>query len=255
MITIIFSLIELSENGKIDWTNGKVIAKGYGVFDPNAKNVQLEIIKATRVATVVAQRNLLETIKGVHITSQTIVEDYMLKNDLIISEVKGIVKGAKMIGEPKVDKEKGIVEVELVIDMFGDSGFIKPILPYIINKNKASADIKKEEINYSVAVIDASGKGAKPSVLPKFYDENGNLIFDASEIIDPNDPKALKVIKFVDNLNELLSDPELSKSPLVIKIKSVLNQRDFVVGKEEAEKIKWLKSLWKIGKKVVFSLF
>jgi len=255
MTALIFSFIELLEHGKIDWTNGKVIAKGYGIFDPNAKNVQLEIIKATRVATVVAQRNLLETIKGVHITSQTIVEDYMLKNDLIISEVKGIVKGAKMIGEPKVDKEKGIVEVELIIDMFGDSGFIKPILPYIVNKNKATSNIKEEDVNYSIAVVDASGTGAKPVVLPKFYDENGNLIFDSSEIIDPNDPKTLKIIKFVDNLNELLSDPELSKSPLVIKVKSILNQRDFVVGKEEAEKIKWLKTLWKLGKKIVFSLF
>jgi|Deesub1362B_J571_1020462.scaffolds.fasta_scaffold00362_14 hypothetical protein len=248
--------VEVTEHGKIDWVKGIVTAKGYGAFDPKAKNLSQEILKARRVAIVVAQRNLLETIKGVHITSETIVENYILKSDLIFSRVQGIVKNARMIGEPKIDKENGIVEVELAVNFFGEDGFITPILPEVPKKKGKIQD--KPELKtlfYTGAVIDASGAEIKPAVFPKFYDEKENLLLDTSEFIDPKDPKATKVINFVNSLNDILSDPELSKSALVIKIKSALNKRDFVVGKKEAEKLKWLKAIWRIGKKIVLALF
>ena len=248
--------VEISEHGKIDWINGIVIAKGYGAFDPKAKNLSQEILKARRVAIVVAQRNLLETIKGVHITSETIVENYILKSDLIFSRVQGVVRNARMIGEPKIDKENGIVEVELAVNFYGDDGFITPILPEIPKKKGKIADEPKlKSLNYTGAVIDASGTNIKPAVFPKFYDEEGNLLLDTSEFVDPGNPKTAKVVKFVNSLNDVLSDPELSKSPLVIKIKSALNKRDFVVGKKEAEKLKWLKAIWRVGKKIVLALF
>ncbi len=248
--------IEVTEHGKIDWIKGVVTAKGYGAFDPKAKNLSQEILKARRVAIVVAQRNLLETIKGVHITSETIVENYILKSDLILSRVQGVVKNARMIGEPKIDRENGIVEVELAVNFYGEDGFVTPLLPEVPRKKgEIKEEPKLKALNYSGAVIDVSGADVKPTVFPKFYDENGNLLLDTSEFIDPKNPKTAKVINFVNSLNDVLSDPELSKSPLVIKIKSALNKRDFVVGKKEAEKLKWLKVIWKVGKKIVLALF
>lgn len=128
--------IESKEYGRIDWIRGIVTAKGYGTFDISAKNKAQEILKAQRVATVVAQRNLLETIKGVHITSETIVEDYILKSDFIFSRIQGVIKNARLIGEPKIDKENGIVEVELAVDFYGEKGFIPPILKELSEKKE-----------------------------------------------------------------------------------------------------------------------
>ncbi|MEO0143646.1 MAG: hypothetical protein ABIL49_05585 [candidate division WOR-3 bacterium] len=248
--------VETIKDGKVDWSKGIVTAKGYGVFDINAKNVNAEILKAQRVAVVVAQRNLLETIKGVYINSETIVEDYMLKSDLIVSRVNGIVKGARMIGEPKIDRQNGIVEVELAVDLYGDNGLVSAILPEIIkNTKKQNLDDIKDNPSFSALVLDGSGTNIKPSLFPKIYDENGNLIFDTAWLIDENNPKAQRVIKFVENLNEILNDPELKDNPLVIKIKSVLNGRDIVVDKDSANKIKWLKKAWELGKKIVLTLF
>ncbi len=39
---------------------------------------------AERAAVVDARRNLLEIIKGVYITSETVVEDYMVSSDIVV---------------------------------------------------------------------------------------------------------------------------------------------------------------------------
>jgi hypothetical protein len=52
---------------------------------------------AERAAFVVALRNLLETVKGVRVDSESVVENFMVKSDVIRTRVDGIVKGARII--------------------------------------------------------------------------------------------------------------------------------------------------------------
>ncbi len=248
-------VVENVGDGKINWTKGIVSAKGYGVFDPNSKNVGAEIVKARRAAIVVAQRNLLETVKGVHVTSETIVKDYMLKSDIIITRVQGTVRNARIVDE-RIDRENGIVEVELAVNL---EDIAKPIYQEIAKNipKRSEGDVSEEGSKFSALVLDASSSNSKPkpSLLPKIYDENGNLILDLAELIDPNDPRTQKVIRFVNSINDILNDPELRDNPLVIKIVKAINERDIVVDREASDKLKWLKTLWKLGKKIVLALF
>ena len=75
-----------------------ITADGYGRY-PAGMPVSIAKIQARRAAVVDAQRNLLESIKGVAIDSETTVENFMLKNDVIHSKVSGIIKGAQVISE------------------------------------------------------------------------------------------------------------------------------------------------------------
>ncbi len=246
-------IVEATDNGEINWSEGYVLARGYGVFDPKMGKPE-DILKARRVATVVAQRNLLETIKGVHVNSTTVVEDYMLKSDLVITHVEGVVKNARIVGE-KVDRENGIVEVELMAPL---QEVAKPILREIGKEKEKSGKKTEKEVSGkipSAVVLDASGTDLKPSMLPRIYDENGNLILDLSDLIDPNNPKTMKIMKFVNDLNQILQDPELKDNPLVIKISGAINGRDMVVDGKSASKLKWLKVIWELGKKVITALF
>jgi hypothetical protein len=84
----------VGEFGYIDWIGMKVAATGIGAPPANAVNVAQARIMARRAAVVVARRNLLEVVKGVHIDSQTRVENFMVQNDLIVTRVKGILKGS-----------------------------------------------------------------------------------------------------------------------------------------------------------------
>lgn len=83
-------------NGSIDWAGGFVLATGHGTADPKINKAKARNM-AMRAAEVSAQRALLETIKGVHITSMTTVENSMLTEDVIKSRVDGVVKGAIIV--------------------------------------------------------------------------------------------------------------------------------------------------------------
>jgi hypothetical protein len=82
--------------GSINWEEGFIKATGQGTAQPSG-NKGLDQIAATRAATVIAHRALLETIKGVRIDSTTRVENMMLKEDVITAQVSGIVQGAKVL--------------------------------------------------------------------------------------------------------------------------------------------------------------
>jgi len=69
---------------------------------------------AERAAMLDAQRQILEHLKGVHITSSSTVEDFMTQNDSIKSRVQGTVRKAKVVD--KRYNRDGSVEVDMVLD-------------------------------------------------------------------------------------------------------------------------------------------
>ena len=83
---------QIGEYGFIDWLSQRVYAKGIGIFPENKTNIIQAKAMAQRAALVVAQRNLLGVINGVHIDSTTVVENRIAQDDTIIAKIKGIVQ-------------------------------------------------------------------------------------------------------------------------------------------------------------------
>jgi uncharacterized coiled-coil protein SlyX len=71
---------------------------------------------------VVAQRNLLEVIKGVYIDSQTRLENRFVKDDRIISKVEGIVRFSQVEDSQVIDD--GAVRVTVSMPLSGKMGEI-----------------------------------------------------------------------------------------------------------------------------------
>jgi hypothetical protein len=245
-------LIEPQGPGQINWTQNIIRAKGWGIIDTTLPKPQAKLM-AIRAAQVVAQRNLLEIIKGVRVVSETRVQDLMMKSDYIYTRIEGIVKGAQMVGEP-VEKD-GMIEVELAISIY-DSNGIAPVIQKEIGKKLESfpslTDKEKEEIKkISGVIVDARGTGAKPAIFPRIVDEKGNVLFDPSEYYNPNDPNFQKIFKIVTLTEEELKETEIGKNAYFIKASKAIHS-DIVVNKENAKKINWLKktfhTLIKIGK-------
>ncbi len=69
---------------------------------------------AERAARLDAQRQILEQLKGISITSSSTVEDFMTTSDRIKSRVEGVVRGAKVVD--KRYNTDGSVEVDMVLD-------------------------------------------------------------------------------------------------------------------------------------------
>ncbi len=251
-------IIEPQGPGEINWTESVIKAKGWGVIDTTRPLPQAKLM-ATQAAITVAQRNLLEIIKGVRVVSETKVQDMMMKSDYIYKQIEGVVKGAQIVGAP-IEKD-GTIEVEMAIGIYDSNGIAPPIqkgLEVTLKTFGELSDKDKEEIKKITGlVIDASNTDVKPSVFPRILDEEGNVLFDPAEYYDPNDPQLQRIIKVLTVAEKKIEKSELGDNPYVIKaLKSI--HSDIVIDKNEAKKINWLKktfqSLVKIGKVLLILL-
>lgn len=109
--------IESVNSGKINWTVGEVYASGIGAPPAQPSNAGQARAMAERAAFVVALRNLLEVVKGVRVDSETMVENYMIKSDVIKTRVEGIVKGARIVNKQYMSD--GSVEMLVAMPMKG----------------------------------------------------------------------------------------------------------------------------------------
>uniref|UniRef100_C6DZC2 Uncharacterized protein n=1 Tax=Geobacter sp. (strain M21) TaxID=443144 RepID=C6DZC2_GEOSM len=78
--------------GYVDWTDGFVMANGYGDV-PQGEQSDQSHSAALRAAEAAAHRILSETTLGVHIDSITTVADLMRRNDKIRNRVEAVLRG------------------------------------------------------------------------------------------------------------------------------------------------------------------
>lgn len=74
-----------------------------------------ERLMARRAAEVDAKRKLLERIKGLRVTSDTIVRDFVAESDVIDTEASGTLTGAQEVGKPYYHDDELIVEVTVQV--------------------------------------------------------------------------------------------------------------------------------------------
>lgn len=90
------ALERVADYGTIDWVGQKVIAKGIGAPPQKYYGKPQARPMAKRAAVTDARRNLLEVIKGVHIDSVTVVNNYLVRDDTIVARVQGIIKNSSI---------------------------------------------------------------------------------------------------------------------------------------------------------------
>lgn len=236
--------------GSVDWSTKKVRARGTGVVDPGAENVAQARLMAERAAVVVAQRNLLEIVKGVNVDSETKVLNFMTEYDVVYTRVEGRVKGARQLGPPKYDAGAGTVEVELEIDLFGQDGLSDALTPGLgVQAAVAAASPRTREFfeQYSGLVVDGGEAGLKPALFPKIYDEDGNLLLDTKQYAGSLGEPGRAAVQFVEALDKVLARPEFAKTPLVLKAKQVRGSlgADIVLSRNDVDKLGWLRDGFK----------
>lgn len=117
-------VIETSEYCKTNWSKGTIECTGESEEGQSS-------FASKRVSVVIAQRNLLEYVKGVKIDSTTTIQDGMLKSDIITSSVTGIVKGAQILSN----------------NYNQSSSYAKATLKIELGKDLLNALLKKDSIS------------------------------------------------------------------------------------------------------------
>ncbi len=107
----------VAANSGVNWSAGQATAEGAGV-GPTNKPASIARLMACRAAVVDAQRNLLESMQGVRVNGTTVVNDLMLKSDVIKTTVEGVLKGATIT--KRNPKDDGTCLVTMVAPIGGD---------------------------------------------------------------------------------------------------------------------------------------
>lgn len=198
-------------NGNINWTQQYIEAVGQSVIDNERfKNVAQARLMATRGAVVIAQRNLLEIVKGVDIVGETTVQDMITTSDFVYSKVEGVVKGAKQVG--KATENEGVIEVRLRMPIYGKESLASTVDEETMTAAKskrgyeAAPELLKQETETGVGIDGskpivfnvANGDVKDPAMFPIIIDDNGKVLFDFSTMYKLKDgafPKYLQMGK------------------------------------------------------------
>ena len=241
-------------NGSINWTQQYVEAKGFSVMD-NVKftNPAQAKAMARRGATVDAQRNLLEIVKGVQVTGETTVNDMIATSDFIYTKVDGIIKGAQIVGEP-IEKDGGI-EIKMRVPLYETNGVASavydkvPAMKSVNALNDALAQVPpeiKDQVLQGLA-FNFNGKKIDPSMFPVIVDENNNLVLDLSKIYDP---KSGKFPQLLSSTEEIFKQVGFNKGLQMLNVIKAESGR-IVIDNESIKKVNWGKigqTVSKIGK-------
>lgn len=240
--------VQKMANGQVDWQKGLVTAVGVGAPPPNAVNMAQARAMAVRAATVVARRNLLEIVKGVHIDSQTTVENYMVTNDLIRTQVRGFLQNSQILDTAYMSD--GSVEVTVGISLRG--GFANVITPPTTPFKPTPAPeapaapaapatpaAPAPSGNVTGLLVDARGYSARPAMSPKVLDENGNEVY-GSALVSREYAIQQGMAGYAKDESLAMQNPRIADHPLNIKAVSAdgSNRTNVVISNADAEMIR-----------------
>jgi len=193
----------LGRDVKVNWAVGYIEARGEGVYPEGYRPAQARLM-ARRAAIVDAQRNLLESVKGVRVTAETRVRNFIVASDEVKSQVEGVIKGAIIVSE----KDKGnSYEVIMRAPLNGiaseaiqalkdpDDYGITPEEMRRLNPPQTKVDIPTSPPSppapsivadaskpYTGVIVDARGLGIQPCMSPKIRREDGSEVWGTLQV-------------------------------------------------------------------------
>ena len=225
-------LVEQKASGSINWTRGVIQAKGIGVSPEKYYGKPQARPMALRAARLDAMRNLLEATKGVRINSATMVKDYVVESDMIMSEVGGMVKGAQVVKQEYLSD--GTVEVTMQMSLHG--GFaqlllpreikqielIKPVIPVIKTPPSPPVELSLPvfkpiaDVLFTGLVVDAKGISVRPAMAPKILDENGQEVY-GSAFVSREFAVQQGMSGYAKEISAAQNNPRVTDNPLTVK--------------------------------------
>ena len=255
LATLSFLLIFNLAYAQIDYINGVVKATGIGAVNPDLPMATARPA-AMRAAKADAYRNLLELVKGVYINSETTVENFMLSNDVIYTQVEGIVKGVE-IADTRYMSD-GTVEIDVVMPLTGDfadaiygemgggtaiAEYIRrcpccgqPLPPGVTLPEEYKDKMAPPSTQiYTGLIVDASGLGVQPAMAPKILNEDGKEVYGTG-FVSREYAVQMGVAGYSKDIEKAKLDERVTDNPFVIKGLKVsgTNKTDIIISNADA---------------------
>lgn len=229
------------EKGSINYSEQTITAIGIGFVPQNAINAGQARRMALRIAKQDALRQLIEIVNGVTLTSETTMSGAMV-DDMINTKVKGFIRGARPMGEPKYLSDTS-VEMEYSVPMSGISDLMLPSanLSAAPPSNQQAASAPENTVatgGLTGVIIDARGLKARPAMAPKILDQNGSAVYGPGKY-SRQYAVANGVAGYSKTLEAAKKDPRVGANPIVIKGISTVgtNRTDITISNADVSKI------------------
>jgi len=224
----------IGDSGKVDWTNGVVMVLGIGAPPANAANAAQARAMAKRAAIVVAQRNLLETLKGVRVDSETLVENFITTSDKIRTAVQGIIRGASEMKTQYMSD--GSVEVTIGVKLAGPlaeellpkpAGPPQPVVPPAppaapstsaapTTPSAAAVPLGPSGPILTGLVVDSRGLNVRPAMVPRILNEEGREVY-GSAFVKRDYAIQQGMAGYSKELAAAQANPRVTNNPLTVK--------------------------------------
>ena len=176
------SFVIKAPNGRINWDTGVITATGIGQSDSKDK-ADADAERFSN-AMEIAGRNLFEIVKQIRINTNITIENLSEDEPATLIKVREMVYGTQEVENNRRQVSDGSIEVLLRFNMYG--GFAQMVLPREIKQvesitkvlpgNETASAVPAPEI-FSGLIVDARGIDAKPAMVPRILDGNGQAVY------------------------------------------------------------------------------
>jgi hypothetical protein len=257
-----------SKEGKVNWPEGYVSGTGVGTATPSGSRVKDEL-RAVRAATVLGQRALLETVKGVKIDSQKRIQDRMAQEDVVNTRIEGAVQGAQIVKQAvrwEGDRPIATVELRLCLGGFGACAPENSVISVLSLDQKSEqpgapsrrledAPAPKQE-NIPPRMQDVTYDSGKPVtglvlnlqdmvfervILPVVItagDDNAPLTVYSVRSVEPEVIRTYGVIRYADSVDQARQIDYLGDNVMIVPVSTVTKDNLIVIGYPAAKLIR-----------------
>jgi hypothetical protein len=231
---------EIAGAGTVDWTLRVVKATGIGKPLSNIPDVAKRVA-ALEAARIDARKKLLETVKGVNITSEITVGNHMMEHTALVEQVRRVMKDFKQVGDERYLSDLS-VEVDVEVSLNGElsdlllpetgggeilttgPAYLCPLcgqswpadkpVPTDVQLVPASSASPNEI--YTGLIIDTRGLRVQPAIAPRVLNEEGKQIYGVA-FVDREYAISQGMVRYSRDIEKMKKDKRVGTNPLIIK--------------------------------------
>lgn len=212
-----YHCITAFEDGAINWSTGKILARGTASPSDKKSDSQDWVQGEARAA---ANRAIIKILKGIKLSNVQRVEEYAAKSDVILAGIEKTARDAVILKQFYTSA----LAVEMTVETTIHGGFLQLVLPDDIRQipkivpddpTAGNASDALEPI-YTGLVIDVSELNFEPVLNPQIVSEQGHDVY-SSTFISREFAVNSGVVKYLCSMGQAIKDPRVGDNPLVVK--------------------------------------